>query len=297
MKPFGSNHMIEAAKTKRGLSLPLECAVFVAVYVVGALLRTLLVSAADAFVLLFTGAFLPTDIYILLTLLCSVVITVTVILFCIKQQARDLTSLGLDVKQLIPEYAVGAVLGVGLLFATLLVCELLLPVQYTVHFVSTELWMLYLLGFLVQGMSEEVLCRGYLMPSMARAHSLPVAVIGNSLLFALLHLGNQGITLVALLNIILFGILMSVYVLKRGNLWGACAIHSLWNFAQGNLFGLPVSGLSTLPSPIVALFPESHPLIHGGSFGPEGGLATTAVLTLALMATMVFMKPAKNDKS
>ena len=24
---------------------------------------------------------------------------------------------------------------------------------------------------------------------------------------------------------------------KRGNIWGACAIHSFWNFAQGNIFG------------------------------------------------------------
>lgn len=67
---------------------------------------------------------------------------------------------------------------------------------------------------------------------------LCVGIVVNSIVFALLHMANTGISLLALLNLFLFGVFMSVYMVRRGNLWGACAIHAVWNFVQGNVFGL-----------------------------------------------------------
>ena len=74
------------------------------------------------------------------------------------------------------------------------------------------------------------------------------------------------------------------------------AIHSMWNFAQGNLFGIPVSGLVGSPSPLVTEMGEGkwQTLVNGGSFGLEGGLAVTAVLAVACV-TVWFASTKKSE--
>jgi membrane protease YdiL (CAAX protease family) len=96
-------------------------------------------------------------------------------------------------------------------------------------------------------------------------------------------LGNPNVSFIALINIFLFGLFASLLTLRRGSIWMVGAIHSMWNFAQGNLFGIPVSGLTGLPSPLTATVKEGtwQTLISGGSFGLEGGLAVTVVLLVA----------------
>jgi membrane protease YdiL (CAAX protease family) len=80
---------------------------------------------------------------------------------------------------------------------------------------------------------------------------------------------------------------MAVYLLKRGNIWGAGAIHSMWNFTQGNIFGIQVSGIDKLPSIFAFDASQSGELINGGAFGLEGGLAVTIVLALAIIIALL----------
>ena len=84
--------------------------------------------------------------------------------------------------------------------------------------------------------------------------------------------------------------------LRRGSIWMVGAIHSMWNFAQGNLVGIPVSGLRGSPSPLVAEMSEGgwRTLVNGGSFGLEGGLAVTAVLAVAC-AVVLFVPTKKAE--
>jgi membrane protease YdiL (CAAX protease family) len=148
---------------------------------------------------------------------------------------------------------------------------------------SLGLVLLFFAGFLIQGMSEELLCRSYLMVSLSRKWPLWACAVSNALLFSLLHVGNPGVTVIALVNIFLFGLFASMLTLRRGSIWMVGAVHSMWNFAQGNLFGIPVSGLAGSPSPLIAEMGEGSwkTLVNGGSFGLEGGLAVTAVLAVA----------------
>lgn len=55
------------------------------------------------------------------------------------------------------------------------------------------------------------------------------AVIANSVIFAALHLLNPGVAPLAIVNLILFGIFASCYFIRRGNIWGIGALHSVWN--------------------------------------------------------------------
>ncbi|NJM07649.1 CPBP family intramembrane metalloprotease [Candidatus Gracilibacteria bacterium] len=92
------------------------------------------------------------------------------------------------------------------------------------------------------------------------------AVIISSLWFGLLHGLNTNFSWLALLNITLAGVFMACYALYEGGLWGVCAWHAAWNWAQGNLFGVEVSGIQLPVSLLDTAFVGSD-LWTGGSFG------------------------------
>lgn len=147
------------------------------------------------------------------------------------------------------------------------------------------------LGYLVQGPTEEVLFRGLVFENLRREWGLAWAVGGSSVAFAVFHALNPDFGLLPLINLLLFGVATALYkvYVDRGALWGVFAIHSVWNWLQQVVFGLPNSGVATTASN--ALFTvtpnENVPdVIWGAGFGPEGTLATTLVL-VALIAVCV----------
>lgn len=137
-----------------------------------------------------------------------------------------------------------------------------------------------LIGWLVQGGAEEVLTRGFLLPVFGVRYGVPVAILVSSVLFSSLHLFNEHLSAIALLNLALFGVFACLYALREGGLWGICALHSSWNWVQGNIFGLPVSGTPS-GSSLLTLQLTGPDWWAGGAFGAEGGLAVTLVLLLA----------------
>jgi hypothetical protein len=141
-----------------------------------------------------------------------------------------------------------------------------------------------LMGWLVQGASEEALTRGWLMGVIGARYRPWAGVLVSSLAFAGLHGLNPNVGPVALLNLFLFGVFSALYALREGGLWGVCAEHAAWNWAQGNVLGFEVSGAARA-GPILLDLKENGPdLVTGGAFGPEGGLAVTAVLVVVIAA-------------
>jgi membrane protease YdiL (CAAX protease family) len=134
------------------------------------------------------------------------------------------------------------------------------------------------LGWMVQGAAEEVLTRGFLLPVISVRWGVLAGVILSSSLFALLHLFNPSLSLLAMLNLFLFGVFASLYALAEESLWGVFAIHSVWNWTQGNIYGLEVSGQQMSTSKIMQWSATGPEWLTGGSFGPEGGAAVSAVL-------------------
>jgi len=133
-------------------------------------------------------------------------------------------------------------------------------------------------GWVVQGAAEEVLFRGFLFQVVGVRWGLKQAVLISALLFALLHIFNLNISLLAFLNLALFGAFAAVYAVREGGLWGVFALHSAWNWAQSNLFGMEVSGLPMRLGAIFHLKETGPDWVTGGSFGPEGGVVVTIVL-------------------
>ena len=91
----------------------------------------------------------------------------------------------------------------------------------------------------------------------------------------------------------LFGVFASLYAMADDGIAGACAIHTIWNFLQGNIFGFEVSG-NNMGEPLFLLGEEKANIINGGAFGAEGGLAVTVVLAIAVI--IVFEKNSRNSR-
>jgi membrane protease YdiL (CAAX protease family) len=148
-----------------------------------------------------------------------------------------------------------------------------------------------LLGFLIQGPAEEVLFRGHVFENVRAEWGLTWATLVSSLAFALLHANNPAFGPLPFVNLVLFGVAMALYKARvdDGQLWGVFAIHTVWNWLQQVVFGLPNSGMASLPEN--SLFTVSPNLavpdaISGGGFGPEGTLAATLVLLVLIAACL-----------
>lgn len=144
-----------------------------------------------------------------------------------------------------------------------------------------------LLGWGVQGAAEEVMSRGFLLQAIGSQSKPWIGVVVSALVFGLLHSLNPGIGLLPVLNLFLFGVFAAFYALYEGGLWGMCAIHSIWNWTQGNLFGLSVSGTEAPGGTLLNLQSNGATLLTGGKFGPEGSLPVTIVL-LACIGMVLF---------
>ena len=135
----------------------------------------------------------------------------------------------------------------------------------------------------IQSSAEELLCRGFLYQKLRRSYKNPVvAIVGNALLFALLHLANNGVTVLSVLNIFLVGILFSLMVYYMDSLWCAFAVHTAWNFTQNILFGLPNSGIN-VPYSVFKLDAATarDSFAYNVGFGIEGTLLADVVLLVA----------------
>ncbi|MEZ7645402.1 CPBP family intramembrane metalloprotease [Streptococcus parasanguinis] len=146
---------------------------------------------------------------------------------------------------------------------------------------------LFILGlfpfWLLQGGTEEVATRGWLLTRIAARTNLPLAIGISSSLFGILHLGNSGVTFISLLNIVLDGVLAGLLLIYTDSIWLVVAQHGTWNYVQGNLLGFQVSGTGADASIFSFTMGSGPDWLTGGEFGAEGSIITTLVLLVSLV--------------
>ena len=146
------------------------------------------------------------------------------------------------------------------------------------------LFILGLLPFwLLQGGTEEVATRGWLLTRIAARTNLPLAIGISSSLFGILHLGNAGVTFLSVLNIILDGVLAGLLFIYTDSIWLVVAQHGTWNYVQGNLLGFQVSGTGADASIFSFTMGSGPDWLTGGAFGAEGSIITTLVLLVSVV--------------
>jgi membrane protease YdiL (CAAX protease family) len=181
-------------------------------------------------------------------------------------------------------------LGLGLLIGTVMILlvagveEILGVARFTLAAVPPSRLLLWAGGLLLFGFvaaaNEELVFRGYPFQRLVEAVGAAGAIVLCSALFGAVHLGNPHHTWISALNTALVGIPLAVAYLRTRLLWLPIGIHFAWNFVQGFLLGLPVSGVQ-VPYSLFQAEVGGNPLLTGGNYGPEASLLATAVVVLA----------------
>lgn len=212
-------------------------------------------------------------------------------LYARKVDKRNFPSLGLTKKEFIKDNLLGLALGILMI----VIIMLIMLITGNASILDRPLTPRVLQGVLimfpawaVQGFSEEFLVRGYMFPALSNRYGLKFGVLISASYFALLHIGNPNVTVLGIINILLVGIIFTLMVMVHDNLWVASGFHIGWNYAQGHLVGIPVSGMGVGDS--LTSFSVKNNLYTGGDFGMEGGLICTLVLLALGFLYFLFLK-------
>jgi membrane protease YdiL (CAAX protease family) len=128
---------------------------------------------------------------------------------------------------------------------------------------------------------EELSVRGYVLPTLSEAWGGRTALLVTSLFFGALHSLNPGASPLAFLGTTAAGVMLGLAYQRTGRLWLPWALHFAWNFAEGSLWGMPVSGVE---APSVLRTQLHGPVLWtGGAFGPEAGLLGLIAVILGIV--------------
>ncbi len=141
--------------------------------------------------------------------------------------------------------------------------------------------------FALSAASEELLFRGYAFQRLIEGSNDYLAVAVSSIVFGGIHRWNPHVTRLAVANTMLAGVLLAVAYLKTRALWMPIGFHFAWNWTLA-LFGLPISGVDLGRVPWEAVPSSSHVWLHGGDYGPEGGVMATAVLAVGIVCLIAW---------
>ena len=161
-----------------------------------------------------------------------------------------------------------------------------------VHGASLFGWVIFWgAAFVLVGLSEEFLFRGYTQYTLASGIGFWPAALTLSLVFGAVHWGNPGEGITGVINVVVTGVVFAFALGRTGNLWLAVGWHASFDFGETFLFSVPDSGLvfdhhlsnATLHGPA---------WLTGGTIGPEGSVFS--FLTMGVSTLVIhFLFPAK----
>jgi membrane protease YdiL (CAAX protease family) len=213
-------------------------------------------------------------------------------------ERRSWASVGLGLgKDTRRNYVLG--FGLGLLMAASVVYAVRLFGGYVVEsevglqFYDLAPILILMFGFMLQSGVEELIFRGWMLGRIAARYGLWAGVIGNSVLFTLIHIDTEALAALGLSGILLFtamtmlfSVFLSLLVIKEKSIWGAAAWHAAWNWMFITWFGLPTTGIELNLVPLVSDLmpaPEAAVWLTGGTDGPEGSILALVVLALGCL--------------
>ena len=128
------------------------------------------------------------------------------------------------------------------------------------------------------GLVEEIIIRGIFFRFTEQWLGSWAALISSAALFGALHLANPNATPLAAFAIAIeAGILLAAIYMVTRRLWAAIGLHMAWNFTQGGIFGVAVSG-NDIKGLLISQSSGS-PLVSGGQFGAEASVPAMLICT------------------
>jgi uncharacterized protein len=146
--------------------------------------------------------------------------------------------------------------------------------------------LLWFSAFLIVALFEEGLLRGYLQFTLTRGLTFWWAAAMLSVLFGLLHVGNEGESPIGIFVAIAGGLVLCLSLKLTGSLWWAVGVHTGWGFAEGYFYGTADSGF-VAQGHLYATHPIGDAFWSGGTTGPEGSVY--ALLALLPMVAGIWL--------
>lgn len=141
-------------------------------------------------------------------------------------------------------------------------------------------WTMY---FLLVGLFEDFLFRGYSLFTLARGIGFWPAALVLSCVFGLVHRGNEGERWSGVLIAALIGLFFCLTLRRTGTLWFAIGFHGAWDWGETFFYSVPDSGM-VFPGHLLNSTLHGPAWLTGGSVGPEGSVfcyLVVAVISLA----------------
>ena len=194
-------------------------------------------------------------------------------------------ALGLRKERALKDFFIGWLIGGALLTTCVIIMYLLGALNFNGFNLSINVVIRFLILMVlwsIQGSTEELLARGWMFSSISAKYSVYFGIIFSSLFFSLLHLGNNGLSIIPIIDLVLFGVMACLFMLKTNSLWMVCGIHAAWNCFQGNVFSFKVSGIDSGVA-FIDIVTKGNSLINGGAFGVEGSLISVIVQVIVII--------------
>lgn len=206
--------------------------------------------------------------------------------------------LGFSKDNIVSSYLKGTLFGILQIFSVFFIIFGLKAIDvYYVGNINVLLLIKVFIFFVFQGLFEELLFRGYLMPVFSKVIGIKFTIILLSFLFTCIHLLNPNLSMIGLTNVFLAGVTFSLIYYYTGNIWLVGAMHTFWNFILGFIVGSQVSGIPTFYSILFSLPVEGKDLISGGEFGFEASIVETILeLAISLFVIYLIKKEKKGEK-
>ncbi|QHQ63400.1 CPBP family intramembrane metalloprotease [Anaerocolumna sedimenticola] len=287
---------LQPKTSKVKLNIPLTIVVYFLLWLIGLGLGRLFVQAVFNVLGLMTNVNGTIMITLRKLIICGA--QITIFFSWVKfVEKRPVNSIGLKANSPFKLYITGFMIGLCAITAITLTLHLtgMIKLKYYPLYYGYMIINLgsIALGWIVQSASEEIAIRGWLIPSLEKNCTPVMAISITAIIFGILHLFSSGVTVLSFINLILSGVFFAGYAILNGNIWGVCGLHFAWNFALGNIYGLPVSGFAANGEKIFQTQQIGSNLLTGGDFGPEGGLVTTVTLLIAI--AVLILKWKKNN--
>jgi CAAX protease family protein len=214
---------------------------------------------------------------------CQVLVAAAATLVMARIENRPLLSYGFTGDRTLARLLTGTLWGflclsllIGILWrAGLLVFER----QSPSGFIAWRYAFAWGLVFLLVGVFEESLFRGYLQYTLARGVGFWWAALLLSLAFAAGHVDNNGESILGIVQVFAGGLFFCLSLWYTKSLLWAVGFHAGWDWGQSYFYGTADSGL-VIQNHFLASHASGNPLWSGGTTGPEGSLIIVPLLVM-----------------
>ncbi|MEE0967952.1 MAG: type II CAAX endopeptidase family protein [Clostridia bacterium] len=222
----------------------------------------------------------------LITYYGYIIIAAVAVLYWKLIEKKPLSEMGLTKR--FGNYFIGVLIGIFLLAVSVAFIVLTGNIEFQGVFKNANIPIIFLLfgGFVIQGATEEFLCRGIVLQTLKEKTSLPIAIAVSTIMFIIPHwsslfAGEMIYGVIGVANLVLISIIFSLLTIRFKSIWAACGLHSFWNAILYSVFGLNLSGNDETVTAVFNMQSVGKNIWNGGEYGVEASIITTIVLSIA----------------